>query len=208
MTSLDTPRRDHGGLRPPWSTFILAGFALVLYALFGARPEALIFTRDGIQAGELWRLFTGHLVHTGTDHLVWNLIALLVLGSMFEILERPSPRRYFAIFAVGCLTIDAALWWGQPGLLGYCGLSGVLTATFALAVVAGWRATGSPWVLLGGAGVLAKIGFEMATGQTLFADTAWPPVPLAHAAGLLVGLAFLLPVRRLVPTGGLRREAS
>lgn len=208
MTSLNSPRRDHGGITPPWSTFALAGLALVLYALFGARPEALIFTRDGIQAGELWRLFTGHLVHTGADHLVWNLLALLVLGSMFEILERPSPCRYFAILAAGCLAIDAALWWGRPGLLGYCGLSGVLTATFVLAVAAGWRATGSPWVLLGGAGVLAKIGFETATGQTLFADTAWPPVPLAHAAGLLAGLAFVLPVRQWIAAGGLRRQAS
>ena len=51
--------------------------------------EALEYHRDGVAAGELWRLLTGQLVHWSTAMLMADFAVLLVAGFL---LARTSPR--------------------------------------------------------------------------------------------------------------------
>jgi hypothetical protein len=51
-----------------------------------------------------------------------------------------------------------------------------------------WRELRHPLILLTGVGAAVKILVEIDTGQALLTDSAWPSVPVVHAAGFVCGL--------------------
>ncbi len=189
MTSAARTLVNHGGRRLPWFTFSLAAAILLLYGLLGPAPETLVYDRDAVHAGQLWRVFTGHLIHGDASHLAWNLGAFLALGSLVELWARLPSVPHLFLLALGGATISAWLWWGMPELSRYLGLSAVLNTQFAYIFANGWRSTRSRLLLLIGFGAVAKILVEMAAGTALFTAPIWPSVPEAHAAGFAAGLA-------------------
>lgn len=172
----------------------VAAVAVGVHAWPGA-AEALQYDRGAIRAGQVWRLWTGHLTHWSWDHLVWDVLALVVAGVWAA---RLHPRTTAAVLLLGPMAISAGLWVGQPGMETYRGLSGVDTGLFAVVAAgvawAAWRDRSWGWLA---AMVVASLLFigklidEWATGTTLFATSAgvFNPVPLAHLLGAGVGLA-------------------
>src|SRR5215207_6327313 len=61
---------------------IIAGALLIAGA--PALQELLIYDRDKILAGELWRLFTGHFVHLSGEHLLWDMAAFAIIGALID----------------------------------------------------------------------------------------------------------------------------
>ena len=94
------------------------------------------------------------------------------------------------------LGVDAWLWWGDPALSYYCGLSGILNGLLIVGLVHLWRDTRHLVVLLTALVAVLKIFVEINTGQSLVTQTAWPSVPVAHAAGYLSGLVLAAGDRR------------
>ena len=177
--------------------------ALVVITLFcGAMPalaSSLEFSRDAFARGEIWRLWTAHFVHFGGAHLRWDVLTLLLLGSLAEFKSR---RDWIAAFVISAPAIVLAVWWLQPEFAVYRGLSGIDCAAYG--VVAGhllrdgWRerkhgrgvfALG----VAGCAGALAKCGYELLVGQPFFvgATDAFAPAPLAHFVGVVVGVVIV-----------------
>ena len=74
----------HGSLTLPWHTLWMVGSVFLLFVFGGSAPEALVFDRQAILQGELWRLVTSHWVHSDVEHLTWNLVAFGLLGYMLE----------------------------------------------------------------------------------------------------------------------------
>lgn len=178
----------HGGMIPPWRTIGITGLALALYLLLGPAPEALVYDRDSIAAGEWWRLLTGHWVHGDAHHLFMDGAGLFILSLL---LERMNLWRYIALLSVASLSIDGMLWFFLPWLETYCGLSGLLNALLGAGMLRMWRRT-NDWLypaIAVGAGL--KIVTELTLGQALFSDTLWPPVPEAHAFELVAGMLFI-----------------
>ncbi len=177
--------------------FVTAVLALVAVAasLFGEWSQLLTFDRVAIATGELWRFVTGHLVHWNHDHLLWDVVVFGVLGVLVERFDR---RALVATLVLSAVAISAAVWTCDPLTVQYRGLSGVDSALFGFAVPMLFcesrrnRQAGVSWVIAAlAAGFVAKIAFEIATGQTLFVDSAaagFVPLPLVHAVGALVGL--------------------
>jgi rhomboid family GlyGly-CTERM serine protease len=179
----------------PWLTFGLVVLTAGPGWRFGAAPAELIYDRQAIAAGEIWRLLTGHFVHSDLNHLAWNAAALLLIGSLLEGFGR---RQMGAAIVVGIVAVDLALWFGMPDLEKYCGLSGMLNALLVVALAEGWRRTRHS--LFAGAALvsLLKLVVEAMMGQGLLVQTAWPSVPLAHVAGFLGGaLLWLCAARRV-----------
>jgi rhomboid family GlyGly-CTERM serine protease len=174
----------------PWLTLATAVLALFLYLLAGPAAPELVYDRAAVEAGQWWRLLTGHLVHSDASHLGWDLAGLLILGWLFE--RRLPGWKITVVLLSGMMAVDAWLWWG-PAPLRYCGMSGFLNTLLASGLVQQWR-TNRDWLLpLVGLGAIFKIIWEALHGQALFTATAWPSVPLAHAAGFAGGvLAALL----------------
>lgn len=93
--------------------------------------------------------------------------------------------------------VSAGLWWRHPELPTYRGLSGLDTALFVYMatdlLLGAWRERRLTPGLVSAAlltGLLAKLGYETFTGQTLFVDSAasgFAVVTLAHSVGALVG---------------------
>ncbi len=169
----------------PWITSLLVLLAVCVYIVQGPAADAFIFDRERISDGELWRLVTAHWVHSDLEHLLWNGVALLILGFVFELY---LGWRTIPILLAGTLAVDVWLWWGVPSLQLYCGLSGILNALLVAGLFLRWR-TDPHWVLLAiGLTAAAKLGLELILGAAVLTSTSWPALPSAHAAGFVMGL--------------------
>lgn len=181
----------------PIATAVLTLLAIGIWLVPGV-SELLEYRRGAIASGEFWRAVTGHLTHWNADHLLWDALMFAVLGAL---VERTSRRAFVLTCALSAAAISATLWFCRPGLELYRGLSGIDSALFVFQ--AGWlvrealrekrhAAALLPTVAL--AGFVAKIGYELATGATLFVDSAaagFAPLPLAHVIGAATGLLTL-----------------
>jgi rhomboid family GlyGly-CTERM serine protease len=180
----------------PVASCLLTAFAVAASLLPGAAGW-LQFDRVAIIGGEFWRVVTAHFVHWSGEHLFWDVFALGVLGWLCE---REGSMRFLACLAVSAVIIPTTLWFAEPAMATYRGLSGLDSALFAM--LAGRIITEAfadrDWMRLSLAGLFsigfaAKVGFELVTGTTLFVDSTaagMTPVPVAHVVGGLVGLLF------------------
>lgn len=179
----------HGGSLLLWRTLLFTVLALAGYLIPGAAPESWVFDRTAIEQGEVWRLVTGHWVHSGFVHAFWDIAALAVLTAVAE--YRLRWQIPLALLA-GTLGVDLWLWWGEGTPVRYCGLSGILHSLLAVVLVRFWCDLRHPLVLLAGLTLVLKTGAEITEGAALLTRTAWPSVPAAHAAGILSGLLLMI----------------
>jgi len=182
-------------IRLPWRSL---GVGLAAVVLTAAVPSPLLYSRQTILGGEVWRLFTCHLVHGTFNHLLWDVLPLLGVGILFE---RNLKDRFWIVLAISSLVVGGGLLLLQPDLSSYCGLSGVLNGLWVaggLTAARQERSAGSPVIsaLYQGCvlALLGKIAFEAVIGTPLFTDPSklgGVAVPLAHALGALGGLLAL-----------------
>jgi rhomboid family GlyGly-CTERM serine protease len=152
------------------------------------------YDRAALEAGQLWRLLTGHLTHLGWGHLWPNLLALLLIGGLVE--EFLTSLEWLAVVAVAALGIDAGLYAFDPGVPWYVGLSGVLHGVVACAAITMMQARhfriGAALAL----GVAAKLVFEQISGPIPFtqASVGGAVIVAAHlygaVSGVLAAIAF------------------
>ncbi len=195
MSAVCLAGKSQGAVRLPWLTLFLGLAVAGLFVALGPAPEAWLYDRAAIADGELWRLVTGHLVHSDAVHLAWNLGAFLILGALAEMRLGLRPIPLVGLLLGAVLAIDLWLWWLEPGLARYCGLSGLLNGLLAAIAIGLWRRTGSALFLLLLAGDIAKIALEASMGGALLPTSGalWGSVPGAHLAGLAAGalVAFI-----------------
>jgi rhomboid family GlyGly-CTERM serine protease len=140
-------------------------------------------------------LWTGHLVHGSSYHLIWNLLPLIGLGFLFE---KTLRQRLWTLFFLSAPLIGAGTLLLEPQLSEYRGLSGFLNTLFiagALRSASEERIQGNRAMELVYIGCIvgdfAKIAFETWGGAPLFTAIdrlGGVPVPVAHLLGALVGL--------------------
>lgn len=180
--------------RLPCASLLLAAAAVLVYALPSGTAR-LQYDRLAIAAGEIWRMLSCHWTHTSGDHLVWDVLTFVVLGTLCE---RRSRVRFYTCIVWSAILIPVALWITLPQLEMYRGLSGIDSALYVLLAVTllkdeihgrhwGWVMVLSGVLLA----FIGKVGYEVATGGTLFVDSRGShmfPVPLAHCVGAAVGM--------------------
>ncbi len=184
-----------GAGRIQYAPLLLAAAAVWVHLWPGLAP-VLEYNRAAVFDGEAWRLLTGHWTHFTFDHLFWDVAVFAGLGWLCASIDR---RRFWAVTLGSALLISLLLLAFMPSVTTCRGLSGIDSALFVTLGIHflrerardrqwGWVALAAG-VLLGFAG---KVVFEMATGSTLFVDSAaagMTPLPLAHVAGAAVGAA-------------------
>jgi rhomboid family GlyGly-CTERM serine protease len=175
------------------------GAASLLLAFGGDELRVLgRYDRTGLQAAEYWRLVTAHLVHLSWGHLGPNLAALALIGALFE--RAFTALDWLVVALSSALAIDAGLYFIDPSVEWYVGLSGVLH---------GFVAGGSLMFLLRGEslgavlaiGLCAKLVWEQRVGPMPFTASAagGDVIVAAHlygSAGGLAAAAALTAVRR------------
>jgi len=186
----------------PWVTLAIGGLAALLYCLPGAR-ELLQYDRAALGAGEWWRVLTNHLVHRNFEHVFWDTAPFVVMGALCE---EESRRRLLAALALTGVLAPLSVWLFRPTVPQVGGLSGGAHAVFvllAISMVRGRAGQGGHGWMLGAVALtvasLAYVGYELATGNTVFG--ACPPGvalpgPVCHLAGGTSGLLASALVKR------------
>ncbi|WP_250459565.1 rhombosortase [Microbulbifer litoralis] len=183
MSNLNFPPRGAGGPL----LLILACALLQLCHL-----AWLEFDREALATGQLWRLLSGHLVHTNGTHLVMNVGAVAMLWLLHG--QHYRAPVYLGLVVALSLLISPGLWYWFPGLELYRGLSGVLHGLFCWGCcrdLAGRRLSGA--LLL--AGCYGKVAWELivgpnaATAELIRAEVAVSSHLLGALAGTAIGLA-------------------
>lgn len=123
--------------------------------------EWLRFERDAIIAGEFWRLVTGHLVHLGWSHFGLDAVGLVLVWYLVGDGFRAAAWVIVALVSVSA--IDAGLWFINPQLQWYVGLSGVLHGILAAGIVVSLRRPRTELIVLGLL-LVAKLGWEQFYG--------------------------------------------
>lgn len=190
------------------SSLAFAAGGLGVWALdaAGLLPASLLaWDRGALASGQLWRAWTGHLVHWSA---IQTMLDLGVTTALMAALERAWGSRTVALAALGIMPLlSLALWIGAPGLAEYRGASGVaVAAAWALGwqtwfVRPAWRpglsaliAVGLGKLMLDAQGAAAGV-----TGLPPDVQVAWQ----AHAAGAALGTVFAWG-RRATAGGGHR----
>ncbi len=97
---------------------------LLLFLLCVDVNAALQFSRDGIQAGQWWRLISGHFVHMNVVHGALNVAVFIVFS--FSLGAYLSLLRWLISGIVIGLSISFCLFFFSPNVAWYVGFSGVL----------------------------------------------------------------------------------
>jgi rhomboid family GlyGly-CTERM serine protease len=186
--------------RIPWATALVVALALLVWCLPDG-AEALAYDRAAILHGEVWRLWSGHLVHFSGSHLCWDLLATALAGAW---IERAGFRGGRWLWVITPPLVSLLMLLGEPTLARYGGLSAMATACVVFACLGELRQPNANravwWTIL--TLVALKVGWEFYTGATIFArfdGATVRAIPLSHAAGagaaVVVSLIFNRPER-------------
>jgi rhomboid family GlyGly-CTERM serine protease len=170
----------------PLGVALLAALALPWLLLAGG-PQwtvALRYDRLGLHSGEWWRLVSAHWVHLGVRHLSLDSAGLVLLWTLYARALRPWD--WLAVLIGATAMIDAGLWWAQPQVQWYVGLSGLLHGAWAAGAAAEALRRGG-WAWLMPAVLALKLVLEQRAGASLLAPEV-PVLTIAHLFGALGGL--------------------
>jgi rhomboid family GlyGly-CTERM serine protease len=189
---VDAAARLNPARLPVWTLLICA----VAGAVYCAPPlqALLVYDRAAIGNGELWRLVTGNLVHHSASHFAYDVVPLLIAGTLIQI---QRLRHFAALCVVASALIGAALYIGKPEIVVFGGLSGIVTAAAVFLCLHGLYVSGFwRWLCLVALACLAaKIGAEMGLGSSLLFGAEpqnFVPVPESHVVGAATALLLFL----------------
>jgi len=142
--------------------------------------------RQKVLSGEIWRIWTGHLVHTNLSHLSLNIVAALFV--YFAFFSKIRLGELLACAFVFTPLISVALLCIYPEIEWYNGLSGLLHALVAYCSIrmardgdmVFWLGLGIVWLK-----VLAEAIGANAGTQNLIGDMT--VVVEAHLIGVFIG---------------------
>ena len=153
--------------------------------------HALVYQRELITRGEMWRLLTGHFLHTNGFHLLLNVAALLMLWALHG--HFYTIKNYSALFLFCACSTSAGIYYFNPSLIQYVGLSGVLHGVFVFGAIRDILSKDKTGYLLF-LGVWLKIAYEQIYGASSdVSDLIEASVAVdAHLWGAVGGLLFSL----------------
>ena len=186
------------GRAPIWTLCVVALAGLVW--LFPGSADLLIYDRNAILAGEIWRLWTGHLVHFSLSHVVLDASALLICGWLLEARTRSNGP---LLFLIGSPLISLSLFAFVPEMSRYGGLSALVVLAM-VHVALSWAKESIQLRWLAGTALLLlgiKIAYELASPVALFASMPSVAVaPASHLAGAVLALLWNLGTRPSQPS--------
>ncbi|PKF62757.1 rhombosortase [Psychromonas sp. psych-6C06] len=167
-------------------------YVLLCISIYLFEPKTshwLAYYHSDISQFELWRLITATFCHTNFNHLAMNLLGLLVtIGLFFESFKIMTLTMLIIFSSV---IIGLSLFFLEPSLIGYVGLSGVLHALFSFGIACDIQRK-TAWGYLLAVGLLLKLAHEQffgATQSTMELIDA-PVMVNAHLYGAVAGLLF------------------
>ena len=146
------------------------------------------FDRRLISDNQLWLLFSGNIVHLNWVHWGLNMAGLAIVAFFFS--SYGSLRQWLLVCLISSLFVGAGLFWWNPAVVTYVGLSGVLHGLFLYGVLREVKqhpASGYLLLLL----LVAKLIWEFFYGALPGSEefTKGTVVTDAHLYGAIGGVA-------------------
>jgi rhomboid family GlyGly-CTERM serine protease len=173
---------------------LLACLMLILHLGEPLTIEWFGFYPERIVNGEYWRMVTGQLLHTNTNHLLLNLSGLLLVWALHG--EYYQVKHFFILCLVSLALVGGSLMLFAE-YYHYAGLSGILHTLF---VYGGFidikKGDRTGWLLLAGIG--GKVGYEMLIGPSketealIGASVAAEAHLIGVIVGAVLGITYLL----------------
>ena len=167
----------------------------LVFQLWPDAASALVYDRQRVLSGEIWRLISANWVHFSASHFFFDVLALAMAGTLIEI---RGYERFGLFCLVSPMIVGCAVLFGAPHTPTFGGLSGIATGAVTFLCLHGLREQG-PWRLICAAtlaGVAAKIAFEATAGNLMFVHSRTvllKPMPIAHLAGVAAAIVFCMP---------------
>lgn len=183
--------------RIPWLFLALGAVALLIQLNPAWRPS-LLYDRTALAAGGFWRIWTGHLVHFGWPHFLADTGLWLILGWLLE-----ARHPVFSRVALAAMPafISAVIWWFDPEMARYGGLSAVNLGLLLFLALQGWQRNWAGWfwpavlVIYAGEVVFEIIQGGRGGGLIRFDDPAVRVATNAHLASASYALLAWLVAR-------------
>jgi len=181
--------------RPPWLFLAVTVMALVIQLNPNCR-DTLLYDRSALSRGELWRAWTGHIVHFGWAHFFADAGLLFVLGWLLETKHPWFSRLAFVLMPP---FISAIVYWADPTMSRYGGLSALNLGLLLFLAAQGWRHNLTDWFWPAVLAIyIGEVIFEAVQGgrgggMIAFDDPSISVATSAHLAGAAyVALALLI----------------
>ena len=195
--------------RAPWWSIALVTGMVAALAIPGA-AEYLVYDRGALARGELWRVFSAHIVHYSGAHLLANVLVLLPAAMLVEVRYRVDFPRVLAVSAVA---IGVGLFFFKADIYRYAGASGVSLALLTYALLRGlnesrrWRFVCAILLAL----VVTKLAAEGLFNWQVAdweRDAGFVTVTLSHAIGAGTALAiWVVRAAKRVQVSGIRTNS-
>lgn len=191
-------------LRLPAITLSCACVSLVAY-VWPDLLDLLVYDRQAILTGELWRLGTAIFVHFSLSHMLWDLLVFAAAGC---VIEARGYRGFMIVCSLTAIVPGMYLLLASPEFIRYGGLSGLATAAVTYLCLCEMPAAGRYRILW--LAILALVGMKIAVETVshtpIFAGGSsvnFQVLPSVHAIGCAVAIAVygtIRPNQRLEPT--------
>lgn len=172
-------------------TVIILTLSTLLFIFQADSHQWFAYYHSAIEKGQLWRLVTAHFCHTNGYHLLLNGIGLIVVVSLF--FDTFKKQLLLPLLLFSAIFISLCLFYLEPTIQGYVGLSGVLHGLFAFGVCDELRKK-DKWGIILGIGFIVKIAFEQLNGPAASTELLIGATVLinAHLYGAIAGVAYFL----------------
>ena len=170
-------------------TLFIVGISIIAYS-FPRFSDLLVYDRQAILSGELWRLLTAPLVHFSASHIFWDILVFGVAG--FAI-NASGFRCFWLVCSFAAIVPSIIFLLTLPELERYGGLSGLATGAAAYFCICSAFKTkkNRPIWLLFLIVMGTKILVETKIGVPIFAHADGIPfraLPSVHILGYLGAL--------------------
>jgi rhomboid family GlyGly-CTERM serine protease len=180
----------------PILTIIFLLVSAVSY-IFPEIASVLIFDRNAVLQGQIWRLFSSHFVHFNGTHLVYNLLAF---GTAGWIVEKKCFLHFSLLSVLMALVISSSLFILKPTMTYYGGLSGLACGFIFYCALLGTEEPG-PWRTIGKLIIFflpIKIALEFYFSASIlpyWRQQEFVTMPASHVTGIAVALLFYVAVK-------------
>ncbi|MBU0483751.1 MAG: rhombosortase [Proteobacteria bacterium] len=167
-------------------------FLCVCATIFSQITAVIIYDRNAISCGEIWRLISCHFVHFNNAHLAYNLLAFGIAGLIIE--NKGYPYFKSLCFLIS-LSIGLVIFYFRTNMAFYGGLSGLACgsifyfAFWGLYETKHWRIICLILIF----SISLEIILEFVNGSSLLpylGTKTFTIVPLSHLTGSIV--AFIV----------------
>ncbi len=147
----------------------------------------LIYQREEIIQGEVWRVLTGQLLHLSIEHYIYNIVAFLLL---YIIAFQLHSKRIFWLSVIWCnITTGIAIFFLLPNIIWYAGASGFLhgvALVMIIQLIKQHRFFGLLFLLL----LIIKLVYEQVFGT--IGQFGFNVIVDVHLIGFIFGALYLV----------------